>query len=62
MTQEAALRVTVVDDVLHVAVADVAALLLDLAQTADQHPHLRAGDMFREVARGLVQPATDSTT
>jgi hypothetical protein len=54
MTQEAALRVAAVDDVLHVAAADVAALLLDLAQTADQHPELTAASMLREVARGLA--------
>ncbi|MDP9428472.1 MAG: hypothetical protein M3Q47_06145 [Actinomycetota bacterium] len=41
MTEEAALRVTVVDDVLHVAVADVAAMLLDLARRTSASTYRR---------------------
>ncbi|WP_100501834.1 hypothetical protein [Geodermatophilus chilensis] len=51
---DADLRTVVYDGALYLAADDVAALLLDLAQTAEQHPELSTATVFREVARGLA--------
>ncbi|MDP9460572.1 MAG: hypothetical protein M3Q22_10095 [Actinomycetota bacterium] len=59
MPTEAGLRLLAVDHVPYVALADVAALLLDTALTADQHPELTASAALRGLAAGLAayQPA-----
>ncbi len=56
---EAALRIVTTDDGVYVALADVAALLLDTALTADQHPELTASAALRGLTAGLAayQPA-----
>lgn len=45
------------------ACLDVAALLLDAAATADEHPELSAGAALRGLAAGLAnyQPPTEET-
>jgi hypothetical protein len=55
MTAEATLRVLHADGVTWLAALDVAALLLDAARTADDHPDLTASVALRGLADGLAQ-------
>jgi hypothetical protein len=54
MSGEATLRVVVQDGATYVHADDVAALLLDTAQTVEQHPTLTAADVLRSLAAGLA--------
>ncbi|MDP9428327.1 MAG: hypothetical protein M3Q47_05355 [Actinomycetota bacterium] len=51
---EAGLRLLAADHVPYVALADVAALLLDTALTADQHPELTAAGALHSLAGALA--------
>jgi hypothetical protein len=55
MTHEATVRMVTADSVTYLALPDVAALLLDTADTLDDNPGLSGAGALRSIATGLAK-------